>query len=75
MKKARKYRDLMDIATELEDCDADTEDVSDHKSTVEQIRHRLVKRVASQEKSFRSYESVLHQEQEIRRTLLDVSVV
>ena len=62
----------MDIATELEDCDADTEDVSDHKATIEQIQHRLVRKEASQEKSIRLYGRALRQEQEIRRTLLDV---
>ena len=65
----------MDIATELEDCDADTEDVSDHKATIEQIQHRLARKEASQEKSIRSYDRALRHERETRRILLDVSLL
>ena len=73
-KKVKKYKTLLDITTDLEDGDADTEDVSDNKFTVVAIKNHLEKRLSSHNKSVRLYDNILHQEQEVRRNVLDVSV-
>ena len=74
-KKVNKYRRLMEITTELEDGDADSEDNGDKQLTISGIQMLLERALSTYNSSVHKYKTLLHQEQEVRGKVLNVSTV
>ena len=65
----------MEITTELEDGDADSEDNGDKQLTISGIQMLLERALSTYNSSVHKYKTLLHQEQEVRGKVLNVSAV